>query len=372
MIPVHRSVELDPYERGRSFGHANSDSVANTLTAYEHLFRTAGIDGAEVNHQAKQVGAVLDDNWPELRREIAGIADGAGQDELDVLAVNARTEVLAGQGVPECTVICTQDEHAHTILAQNWDYHPRLAGSAVVWIVERPGGRWFATLTEAGLLAKIGLTDTGLGVGLNLLMTNMDGGATEVPIHVLLRLVLEHCRTVDEAAALLQRASTSVSSAVTLAQAREPSLAAQYPITVELSPGGAKMVRGGSTGRVYVHTNHFLAPPRAGHDTIVCSHPDTVQRLEALTTTAPIGLSAVRASLASHEGHPHSICRHEGAGVGELDQTATLASIVMRLEDLRLEIALGPPCRAAYELVELPGPDRAPLIDRDHVRATGG
>ena len=57
---------------------------------------------------------------------------------------------------------------AAALLAQNWDWHPDLSASTVIWIVEHDDS-WFATLTEAGILAKIGLNDAGLGVCLNIL-----------------------------------------------------------------------------------------------------------------------------------------------------------------------------------------------------------
>jgi isopenicillin-N N-acyltransferase like protein len=358
-IPVHRSAESDPYERGRAFGCAQAESVANTVAAYEHLFRAAGIAGSEVDLLAEQTGAVLDRAWPELRRELAGIADGAGRRELELLAVNARTEILEGHGGPECSVVCARDHEAHTILAQNWDYHPSLAESVVVWVVERPGGGWFATMTEAGLLAKIGLNDSRLGVCLNLLTSSADGGEMGVPIHVLLRLVLERCRTVEEAAALLQRASTSASSAITVARPSQPGSQAGRAdaVTIELSPGGPSAVRADQAEAVYVHTNHFLEPPSAGQDTTVDEYPDTVKRLETLTAAAPDDLAAVRASLASHDGYPRSVCRHADPEVAEPDRSATLASILMALDAPSFEIALGAPCSARYERVELPAGD---------------
>lgn len=123
------------------------------------------------------------------------------------------------------------------MLAQNWDWHPDLASSTLVWVVEHPGGR-FATLTEAGMLGKIGLNDAGLGVGLNLLTTTADGGAEGVPIHALLRAVLERCPSVEAAVELLCGATVRASSAVTVATTGDA-------VTVELSPGGPNVIRGG-------------------------------------------------------------------------------------------------------------------------------
>ena len=163
-----------------------------------------------------------------------------------LLAVNARTEVLAGAGPTECSVV-----GAGGLLAQNWDWHPELSESTVIWIVETGSG-WFVTLSEAGMLAKIGLNDAGLGVCLNLLRSSEDGGHDGTPIHILLRQVLATCRSVDEAVALLASTKVTASSAVTVAQPGDVA-------TVELSPGGANVLR----GSVGAHTNHFLEPPQA-------------------------------------------------------------------------------------------------------------
>ena len=59
-------------------------------------------------------------------------------------------------------------------------------------------------MTEAGILAKLGDQRAhGVACGLNFLTCSADGGLDGVPIHVLLRLVLERCATAAEALALL-------------------------------------------------------------------------------------------------------------------------------------------------------------------------
>jgi isopenicillin-N N-acyltransferase like protein len=161
-LPTHRSGEATPRARGEAFGRAQAAAVANTVHVYARMFAA---DAHELGAQVQ-----LDD---AAREEIAGIAAGAGVDELALRAVNARTEILAGQGLCECSVVGTG-----AVLAQNWDWHPDFAASTLVWVVEQPGGGWFATLTEAGLLAKIGLNSAGLGMCLNLLATSAAGRST--------------------------------------------------------------------------------------------------------------------------------------------------------------------------------------------------
>jgi isopenicillin-N N-acyltransferase-like protein len=313
-FPVHRSGEATARARGEAFGRALATQVAHTVATYERMFAELGA----------RIPPALD-----AHEEIDAIAHGAGVDPHLLRAVNARTEILAGAA--ECSVI-----GAGGLLAQNWDWHPDLSASTVIWIVEH-GDRWFATLTEAGMLAKIGLNDAGLGVCLNILRTSADGGVTGTPIHHLLRLVLERCRTVDEAVGLLEAARVSASSAVTVATPGDVA-------HVELSPGGANVIR----GSVGAHTNHFLLPPKAGEDVMVTDSPTTLQRLEVVRE-APL-LEALR----SHDGHPKGVCRHVDPDEPWVDQTVTVASVVMNLEALRLHVAAGPPCTHAHVRITLP------------------
>jgi isopenicillin-N N-acyltransferase-like protein len=323
-FPIHRSEESTPGERGEAFGRAQAGPVAHTLALYRRMFQeTHGID-------AREAGAEV--RLPEAARaEIAGIAAGSQQDELELRAVNARTEILAGAGPTECSVV-----GAGGLLAQNWDWHPDFGASTVIWIVQHERG-WFATLTEAGLLAKIGLNDAGLGVCLNLLATTADGGLDGTPIHVLLRQTLETCRTVDEAVALLTEAKTAASSAVTVATPGDVA-------TVELSPGGANVIR----GSVGAHTNHFLQPPRAGRDTVPEESPSTIPRLEVVRGQ-PL-LDALR----SHDGYPKGVCRHIDENDPWVDQTVTVASVIMNLAALRFHVADGQPCTHKHVQVALP------------------
>ena len=323
-FPVHRSQERTPYERGAAFGRAQATPVANTLALYRRMF--AETIGADAREQGERVSLT-----PEADEELKGIATGAIVDLNELRAANARTEILAGTARSECSVV-----GAGGLLAQNWDWHPDAKHSTVVWIVEHEDG-WFATLTEAGILAKIGLNDAGLGVCLNLLNTPADGGLDGTPIHLLLRQVLEHTRTVEDAVSHLTKARTSASSAVTVAQPGDVA-------SVELNPGGANVIR----GQVGAHTNHFLQAPHAGHDTTPEESPSTLPRLE-VERSQPL-LDALR----NHESHPKGVCRHVDPSEPWADQTETVASVVMNLAARRFHVAAGQPCTHEHEQLAMP------------------
>jgi isopenicillin-N N-acyltransferase-like protein len=313
---IHRSEESSPRARGEAFGRAQPPAVQNTVAVYRRLIGT--LDGAGVRLRADE------------RAELEGIAAGAAVEVGELLAVNARSELMAGMSLEECSVA-----GGGALLAQNWDWHPALADSTLVWVVAPPGGGWYATLTEAGMLAKIGLNHAGLGVCLNLLQCSEDGGLDGTPVHILLRRVLAECTTVEAAVALLSGARVSASSAVTVAMPGELA-------TVELSPGGANVVPGG------FHTNHFLVPPAAGTDSGLPESESTELRLEVIRT------KPLLEALSSHAGHPWGVCRHGDDALPWEGNTVTLASVIMDLTAPRLRVAFGRPCATAYAEVELP------------------
>ena len=321
---VHRSGEPTARERGEAFGRAHAPAIRHTIAVYERMFAETGVSPGDIRVP----------DW--AHEELSAMAEGAGVPLPALLAVNARTEVLAGAGPTECSVI-----GAGGLLAQNWDWHPALSESTLIWVVETGSG-WFVTLCEAGTLAKIGLNDAGLGVCLNLLRSSEDGGHDGTPIHILLRQVLATCRSVDEAVSLLSSAKVSASSAVTVAQPGDVA-------SVELSPGGANVLR----GSVGAHTNHFLEPPKAGHDTM--ESESTRPRLDVVRR-APL-LDALR----SHDGHPNSVCRHLDESLPWAEQVVTVASIVMNLAALRFHVASGQPCTHEHVQITLPQTSSRPL-----------
>lgn len=300
---IHVSEEVTPRLRGEEFGRAHAEQVQHTVEVYRRMCDLGA--GGRVR--------ASDDEHEELH----GIATGAGVSVKELLAVNARTELTSGRH--ECSVVGAGD-----VLAQNWDWHPDLRESTVLWIVREDGG-WFATLTEAGMLAKIGMNDAGLGVCLNLLRCSEDGGLDGTPIHLLMRRTLA-CRSVPEAIELLTSARVSASSAVTVATPGERA-------TVELSPGGANVLRGET------HTNHFLTPPPVGTDTI--ESESSRPRLDAIRSLP------LREALRSHP-----VCQHVDESEPWEDRTATLASVIMDLANLKLQLAAGQPCTAPYEEID--------------------
>lgn len=294
------------------------------MATYRRLLREA-TGGTDLRRAGERVAAAID---AELVDELEGIAAGAGQDVLELLAINARTELLAGG----CSVLARGGW-----LAQTWDWHPDLAAATVVWTILLPDDRWLTTLTEAGALAKLGISSAGLACGLNFLRCSADGGVGGTPIHVLLRQLLS-CAGAGAARELLLGARTTASSCVTV-------VSGDAAFAVELSPGGAQLLAPDADGWL-VHTNHFLRPPLAGRDEEPAD--GTRARRAELARLARAGVPP-RDALAAHAPAIQPICRDgDGAAVAWAERRATLAAIWAQPAQGRLAVAAGPPCREPF------------------------
>jgi isopenicillin-N N-acyltransferase-like protein len=295
--------------------------VRANVATYRRLID--GLDAA-----GDTVGETLGARWPDLLDEVEGMAAGAGVPIAALLAIQARTELLGGA---ECSLVGRLEDQG-CVVAQNWDWHPDVV--PILWTVEQPDGRWFTTLTEAGMLGKIGLSSAGLCVGLNFLRCSLDGGIGRMPIHVLLRVLLDRVPGLEEAVRLLVEASVSASSCVTVG-------ADAGLLAAELSPGGCRLVA--PVGGRLLHTNHFLAGPPAGGD---------VEAVDDSSTTFERFAELERGGSLSSHGSP--VCRHGSDDDPWPDRVATLASVVLEPGVPRLRIADGPPCETELREVALP------------------
>lgn len=63
----------------------------------------------------------------EIFDEIIGISEGSGQDLLDIIALNARSEILLNSdGCTSMAFVPKATENRETLLAQNWDWNPEI------------------------------------------------------------------------------------------------------------------------------------------------------------------------------------------------------------------------------------------------------
>lgn len=368
MFPV---IELfgTAFERGRQHGRQARARVERSIANYASLFDYCGIDW----HDAQRLGAtyrrVIGEFDPELLQEIEGLAAGTGRAVDEILALNARTEILpptfpekpTGEwlasrlGRPadlgECTAIAISPARSATggtLLAQNWDWFGAQREALVLLRIREPDGSSCLTLTEAGMLAKVGLNGRGFGVCLSILRSEDDGAQPGVPVHVLLRALLRRA-SVKDAIEFASRIRTGASSNVLCADASGDAAA------LELAPSGMHVVRG--PGGTLCHTNHFLAPAALPAEVApppsFSSQPrlECAQRLAA--GAARLGIADLQGLLRDETDGFLSICRRPDPSLPEEARIESVASVIMELARGVMHVAPGIPSRTDYRSVAL-------------------
>jgi isopenicillin-N N-acyltransferase-like protein len=356
----HIRVEGDATERGRQYGEQARGRIERSIEAYREVFaHYAGWDWSEVRTFAATFEAPIRAFSSKYADEMTGMAEGAGLDLLDLLAINVRTEImysaLARQAAApphECTsfgLVPPAGSGEPVVLGQNWDWLPHTFETVVVLEARQDDGPNYVTVVEAGLLAKIGMNANGLGLVTNALASDSDRGEPGVPYHVFLRAILD-CATVTEAIGLLQQNVRS-SSANYLVGHRSGGA-----LDVEAAPGDfSRLFILAPDDGVLLHTNHFVAPRFDGRDVSLWTSPDSplrYSRLLAGLRHAKLTRKDLEFLLADHADYPFGVCAHPDTRLKPVEQSATMASVIMNLEKQTMWLADGPPCTTEFRRLD--------------------
>jgi len=334
-IPV---IDLrgSPREIGRGHGEALRRSIAAALGIYS-LALARGED--ELRAIGERVAGRVRAFSPDLAEEIGGIAEGAGVAAHRIHVLNARSEIMAGAN-DGCTAVFAPGPG---VLGQNWDWLELLEPLVAVLRIERSDGARLATLTEPGMVGKIGCNEAGLGVCLNFVYAN--GPLDGVPVHVVLRDLL-HQRDLAAARARADAAGEGRAANVLVGTAREGGF--------DVTWLGQRRVLTPISRAPFSHTNH-VADDRASGGPFWDNSLARLARARALDAgvTSLAGLLSLLADRADDE---HPICRDyapldlvPGVRVG------TVATVAMELGAGRLHVRKGPNPEAPMQVVEVGG-----------------
>jgi isopenicillin-N N-acyltransferase-like protein len=345
---THVSAPATPFDRGEEIGAAHADEIGLTLERYRELFALLDEQPVDLRAAGTEALEAIAGFAPDAEAEIRGIAGGAGVQVTDVAALNARTEILArlGATVPaECTtVVAFNEETGAPLTMQTWDWHDLFAESWFVWTIELPDGHVVHTLTEYGILGKIGVSSRGIGTHLNILRHRGDGGRIGVPVHILARTMLDRAKNPGDAVAIIGSAQTSASSVFTLVG---DSVQGSTAICAEVATEGPRFVAPSESG-LLLHTNHFLDPHLAERDDAPRWGPDSYLRLEVLRRRMRRGVprdrETLREAFCDHSGGPASICAHADPDGALGDRWTTLATVSLDVANAELWVWPGRPC----------------------------
>jgi len=366
MFPI-LELKGTAFERGRQHGELARARVERSLANYRNLFGHAGLEWEQAQAIAGRFAPAVRELDAGIYEEIEGIAAGSGRKTSEILALNARTEILPptfpekaspqwlaamrnGADLGECTAIAVSpgcSAEGSTLLAQNWDWLGAQR-ECLVLLRATTAANCYLTLTEAGMVAKIGLNSRGFGVCLNILRSRDDGLNPGVPVHVVLRKLLG-CAEVAEAERLLKRLKYASSSNILCADAKGGSA------SFEISPVAIGVLR--QSDGTLCHTNHFLvtAAQRAAVGLPASlSSESRLARAQALARgRVKHDLDSVKALLRDQTDGLLSICRKPDPAMPECARVESVASVVMELARGVMHVAPDVPSRCQYQAVAL-------------------
>ena len=362
-----------PREQGLWHGAAAEKAVAENVRTYLERFAAVGkVSRAEVHRRASAYRRVIEKASPDYAAAMDGIAEGSGQEILDVVALNVRYEILysefAHRGMeralagPSAVGGCTSfallpslTANGHLLIGQNWDWIPEVRGL----VVRRRDGVSPDQLafTEAGIAgAKIGLNAAGVGLAINGLVSNLDSWSRlRKPFHVRCWEILA-ARTLPEAELAITSAKRSCSTNFVLAQAGEGGG------VVDLEAAPENECRLEPANGFLAHTNHFSDPDALGiWQPLAEDKPSTFDRhrriQEVLQGWAAKGrkvaVEDLKRLLRDHENAPRSLCRHQDLSLAPELRYETVVSVVMDLDAREMYVASGTPCTARYRKLSL-------------------
>lgn len=282
------SSVLPPHERGIEFGERHATDIARTAASYRRLFSTRATRPFDVDTWADRAWERIQELAPWAAPEIRGIAEGAGVPVHEVAAINARTELLAiadPTGTGECSSVVVLPPDQPPVAVQTWDWYDAMRDNWLHWRIPRPDGRVVETVTEFGMLAKIGVARTAEGRGIGVLLNMLhhaEDGAEEIghPVHLLSRQILDQANDLDEALVIAKAASPSASTSLTLVESTGRA------VSVELSP----QVRGCSSPR----TTCWCAPTTSSPRTARAAASRTRSGRAAGSAAVPSSTRSVR------------------------------------------------------------------------------
>ena len=191
------TLQGSPRDIGQAHGETFRPLVQDNVKTYFAIFaHYAGLSREQVLSRASLFMPVIEQFDADLLEEIRGIAEASGNQLEEIVAINSRTEIMFKETphLGECTALAATPEataSGHTLLGQNWDWMPKLDGHMLLLTIKQKGQEekpTVLTCTEAGIVAKIGMNSAGLGVCVNLLVS--DSTRVGLPFHILCRGIL--------------------------------------------------------------------------------------------------------------------------------------------------------------------------------------
>ena len=348
-----------PREIGLAYGEQAGEYVHRSVAIYQNAFLSKGVTWEQARQKAREFAPRIERYCPDFLVELAAIAEGAELPLEDLIAINARTELLYGQkpAAPPgadtdpdgCTGAIAMPEataNGHTLHGQNWDWRDECSESAVVLRIRPDHGPDMLIFVEAGILARCGMNSAGVATTGNFLQTDQDYGLEGIPLALVRRRVLKSTR-LGEAIRVVFDAQLAFSNNLMISQSDGEC------VNLEATP---KEVFWTLPDRgLLVHANHFTSTGALAkvHDLGLATNTDSLYRDRRVRARlqrnlGQLGVEDFKEAFADRYGAPRAVCRSPVQGPGG-KTSSTVATIVMDTTAKEMWIAKRPYDQANFE-----------------------
>lgn len=347
------SVKGDAYTVGYQHGSQAGDLVRGNVEYYLYLWKTYfRLERESVLAQAAKFIPAIERYDSDLLKELEGVAQGAGVTLEEIIALNARYELVWSKMLSpqECTAVAASGEattSGHTLMGENWDYKVKVKDRCLLLEVEQEGKPNIVMHTEAGVIGQKGLNSEGIGLCVNALISDKDSSKPKTPFLLLCRGVLNSGSLGDAIGAVLGT-KRAVSGNLLIAH-EEGEI-----IDLEVAPFDVGFLY--PTAGTIAHANNFIDPrlTQKAADNFKAVVPDTLIRTARAQRfverkRGALDIEAIKNLLRDHFNKPNSICRHVDERLPADFQVESLASMIMDLKERTLYLTDGPPCESEYK-----------------------
>ena len=344
----HIDVSGSHFEIGQQIGESLRQELRGFVeTSWDRIAQTLKLQRETVLNVIHQSTQFVRDWAPDLLDELSGAAQSSGLSFDDLMFLQIRNQLTADMDSGCTSFSLRKEQQQISLVGQNWDNDPALDPFTVV-LTRRPGNKpAYMTVTQAGLIAYIGMNEAGMAACLNSLPA--PSRAVGVPHYFTLRRVFEG-RSLDQAVSVIANATRAIPANIMLSTP-------DGPANLEVTIGAVNVLKPVTEEEVLVHTNHCLHPNLAS---INHEFPELIQsrpRLERMSEILQTGVSCasierLQSAMQDHSGFPRSICRHANEDPGH-GYWKTVFSVIMSVEAGEMHVARGNPCEAPYEVYRL-------------------
>ncbi len=271
---------------------------------------------------------------PNYCTEIESLAAGADVDPLWIYALNSRSEIM-NTFTNECTAVFFKNT---ALLGQNWDWAQELEKLAVILRIKLEKKPAILMMSEPGIIGKIGLNSEGVGVCLNFL--NSGQICKGVPVHIILRSILES-PDLKKATKLIEPVKEGKSANILIGDAH-----GEY---IDFEFANQQVYQSQDDSKVFLHTNHYLKNKELNSDLekLASSLARYEQALQMIPTVKESSLDDMKRILLDQTMSNLPICRPYVPDP-DIGNVGTVCTIIMDLTSLKMHITLGNPLEAPF------------------------